>query len=401
LHADITQVKDEYSLVTKLSDYLSTRYQRPQSSIMIAISHSSCLLYGGTFDPGYILTLTAVETYMQSATNKRNTAMLQSFLSQTLNVPPERGVVRFQPIKEDCLGTCGKTVAGEIERVEVVEPVVKRNVTTSVRKTVANALKRRPTNLSIRSNNSPTGSGPKSPYLAEKRRSILSMARSSKEEDRLQRKDSKAKAKRVSLHPPDLSDMMNSPFSSRSSLSVPSPVYIDRADVQPEQQPSTNETATENLLDEAARLLSMHASQNPEGEKSNPEPPRGRTETSSNHPPPATTEAPTEQPRPTADEPARDVPATSAQDAQPAAATAEPLQTVAHGAAGQPGHAAPSHRANAAAGAATQAAKTQPHPHAEPLAPLPAPQPRTPKVSRRKSLLAIFKRDSAPKTVST
>jgi hypothetical protein len=393
--------------VTALSSYLSTRYQRPQSSIMIAISHSSCLLYGGTFDPGYILTLSAVETYMQSATNKRNTALLQTFLSEALNVPPERGVVRFLPIREDCLGTCGKTVAGEIERVEVDTGVVRRNVTTSVRKSVVSALKRRPTNLGIRSNTSPTGSGPKSPYLAEKRRTILSMHPSRKEEDRLQRKDSKAKSKRVSLHPPDLSEM-NSPFSSRSSLSIPSPVYVDRVDMPPEQQPSTSDTTTENLLDGATKLLSMHASQDAERSgraKSTPaasEPPRGRTETPSNHPTPATIKAPSEESKQVSEEPARDVPEANAQDAQPASKV-EPPQ-VAHGAAGQPGHSASSHRRKAATTNATQPAKAQPHQPVAllpPLPPLPPPQPRTPKVSRRKSLLAIFKRDQSAKAVST
>jgi hypothetical protein len=230
------------------------------------------------------------------------------------------------------------------------------------------------------------------------------MGRSSKEEDRLQRKDSKAKSKRVSLHPPDLSEMMNSPFSSRSSLSIPSPVYVDRVDVQPEQQPSTNETTTENLLDEATKLLTTHASQDAECcTKSNPaasEPPLGRTETTSNQSPPATAEATGEEPRQISEVPARDIPEANPQDAQPAAKV-EPPQTVAHGTAGQPGHEASSHGTNAATKPATEPAKTQPHQPVASLPPLPAPQPRTPKVSRRKSLMAIFKRDQSAKAVST
>jgi hypothetical protein len=373
---------------------------------MISISHSSCLLYGGTFDPGYIVTLSAVETYMQSATNKRNTALLQSFLSETLNVPPERGVVRFLPVREDCLGTRGKTVAGEIERVEVVDTVVRRNVTTSVRKSMASALKRRPTNISIRSNTSPTGSGPKSPYLAEKRRSLLSMGRASKEEDRLQRKDSKAKSKHVPLHPPDPADLINSPFSSRSSLSIPSPVYVDRVDVPAEQQPATSD-ATENLLDQAAKVLTMHASQD-DGRlsraKSNAsaiEPPRGRTETSSNHPPPATSDPPSEEPNQISEEPAREAMEANPPAEQPAASKAEPPQPAAPGGAVHTGHAAASHGARSATRNATQPAQSPPHELAVPLPPLPAPQPRNPKVSRRKSLLSIFKRDQPAKAVST
>jgi len=234
------------------------------------------------------------------------------------------------------------------------------------------------------------------------------MGPSSKEEDRIQRKGSKAKSKRVSLHPPDLSEM-NSPFSSRSSLSISSPVYMDGVDMPPERQPSTSDTTTENLLDGATKLLSMHASQDTERSgcaKSNPaasEPRRGRTETPSNQPPPATIGAPSEESKQISEEPARDVPEANAQPAS----KVEPPQTVAHGAAGQQGHAASSHTTKAATTNATQPAKAQPHepvallPPLPPLPPLSPPQPRTPKVSRRKSLLAIFKRDQPAKAVST
>jgi hypothetical protein len=341
--------------VTELSSYISTRYQRPPSSIMIAITHSSCLLFGGTFDPGYILTLSAVETYMQSATNKRNTALLQSFLSDLLSVPPDRGVVRFIPVREDCLGTGGRTIASEVERV-AVNTGVRRNLKTSVRKSVASALKRRPPNIGIRSPASPTGSGPKSPYLAEKRRSLLSMGRSSKEEDRLQRKDSKIKEKRVSLHPPGPEDL---PLSSRSSLSIPSPVYMDH---------KQKGDATENLLDEATKVLTMHASDTGHSSKSLPQ---NQTD---NHPPPKEYKQP--------DENAGSVPETNS---EPTKSKAEPqlFATL------EAGHA---DRTNAA----TQPVKA---PHQLVPPPTPKSQP-APKMGRRKSLLAIFKRDQSAKAVT-
>ncbi|KAJ4291913.1 hypothetical protein N0V90_009810 [Kalmusia sp. IMI 367209] len=111
-------IKDEYTLVTDLSHHLSTRYQRPESSIMITVNHSACLLLGGSFEPTYILTITALPVQVQQTTNKRNAALIQNFMFESLGVPLERGIVKFIPIPEDCIATNGMTVLGEIERLE-------------------------------------------------------------------------------------------------------------------------------------------------------------------------------------------------------------------------------------------------------------------------------------------
>lgn len=112
------QVKDEFTLVTDMSYNLSQRYSRPESSIMINVEHSACLLLAGSFEPAYILTITALPSQLQPVTNKRNAALIQSFMADILSVPPERGIVRFQPIAEENIATNGTTVMGEIERIE-------------------------------------------------------------------------------------------------------------------------------------------------------------------------------------------------------------------------------------------------------------------------------------------
>ncbi|KAL8753715.1 MAG: hypothetical protein Q9199_004859 [Rusavskia elegans] len=110
-------VKDEYIFLQDLSQHLSQRYQRPVSSIFITLNHSECLLYAGTFDSAYIMTITALPSQIQPTTNKRNAVMMQTFMADSLGVTPERGVIRFVGIAEEYLATNGNTVLGEIENL--------------------------------------------------------------------------------------------------------------------------------------------------------------------------------------------------------------------------------------------------------------------------------------------
>ncbi|KAF2764066.1 hypothetical protein EJ03DRAFT_340057 [Teratosphaeria nubilosa] len=111
-------IKDEFTLVSDLSYHLAQRYTRPDSSIMIKIDHSACLALGGTFDPCYILSITAVPSQMGPTMNKRNAALVQSFMADILSVPSDRGIVKFQPIEECNFAMNGVTMLGEIERLE-------------------------------------------------------------------------------------------------------------------------------------------------------------------------------------------------------------------------------------------------------------------------------------------
>lgn len=105
-------------MVTDLSCHLAARYMRPDSAIMVKVDHSACLAMGGTFDPCYILSITAVPSQMGPTMNKRNAALIQSFMADILSVSPDRGVVKFQPIPEENFATNGTTMAGVIERQE-------------------------------------------------------------------------------------------------------------------------------------------------------------------------------------------------------------------------------------------------------------------------------------------
>jgi hypothetical protein len=111
-------IKDEYTAITSLSQHLSERYRRPESAIILTVTHSTCLMMGGSFEPAYILDITAIPSEVQPVTNKRNAYLIQCFVAEVLHVPSNRGVVRFSGLEEEKLATNGSTVAGEIERAE-------------------------------------------------------------------------------------------------------------------------------------------------------------------------------------------------------------------------------------------------------------------------------------------
>jgi hypothetical protein len=72
------------------------------------------MLFGGNFEPAYIMTITVLQCHMQMSLNKRNAALIQKHMDDSLQVPPNRGSLRFIGIPEENLAFGGRTVAGEI-----------------------------------------------------------------------------------------------------------------------------------------------------------------------------------------------------------------------------------------------------------------------------------------------
>lgn len=107
-------MEDEQHFLITFSHQLAARYNRYPSSTVVSLLHSQCLYFGGSSHPAYILTITALPSEIQPATNKRNTAVLQKHMEAILHVPPSRGMVRFVPVIEECLAWGSKTVAGRI-----------------------------------------------------------------------------------------------------------------------------------------------------------------------------------------------------------------------------------------------------------------------------------------------
>ena len=78
------------------------------------------MLFAGTSDPAYIITITALPSQIQPTLNKRNAALTQSFMTSALLVTPDRGIVRFYPIPEENLATAGVTILGAIENLSKI-----------------------------------------------------------------------------------------------------------------------------------------------------------------------------------------------------------------------------------------------------------------------------------------
>lgn len=98
--------------MNELTHHLSIRYSRPISSIAISLQHGMCLLFGGSFEPAYIMTITALADQVKADTNRRNAALFQSHLQQALRVTPTRGLVLFVPIVEEFLANGGAVAMG-------------------------------------------------------------------------------------------------------------------------------------------------------------------------------------------------------------------------------------------------------------------------------------------------
>jgi len=64
------------------------------------------------------MTITALPSLVQPTTNKRNTALIQKSMEQSLGVSPQRGLIRFIAAGEENLATNSRTVLGEIEELE-------------------------------------------------------------------------------------------------------------------------------------------------------------------------------------------------------------------------------------------------------------------------------------------
>ena len=64
------------------------------------------------------MTISALPSQLLPTTNKRNAALLQSFLADGLGVAPARGVIRFNRIPDEDMAFNGTTVLGQIENLQ-------------------------------------------------------------------------------------------------------------------------------------------------------------------------------------------------------------------------------------------------------------------------------------------
>ncbi|KAF4340933.1 macrophage migration inhibitory factor [Fusarium beomiforme] len=118
-------IEDEFTFITELSEYLSLRYNRPASSIVITLQHGICIQFGGSSDPCYTMRIEALARDVQMSTNKRNTALFQTHMEQALRIPPSKGFLSFGLSPKTALG--GKNVENlsELQEEDLARPFEK------------------------------------------------------------------------------------------------------------------------------------------------------------------------------------------------------------------------------------------------------------------------------------
>lgn len=109
------KIEDEFIFITELSAKIAERYQKPLSSIAVQVQHSACVFFAGTFEPAYILTLSAQVPYIQTSANQRNAYLLSMHLEEALGVPPTRGLIRFVAMLDENVALNGKTLVHALE----------------------------------------------------------------------------------------------------------------------------------------------------------------------------------------------------------------------------------------------------------------------------------------------
>ncbi|KAF8476148.1 Tautomerase/MIF superfamily [Kalaharituber pfeilii] len=87
-------LENEFDFIKSLSQIVAKRYSRPEESVALSVSHSSCMIMGGTFEGCYFLTITSPVSISPTC-NKRNVALISEWLNVHLGVPSSRGYIRF------------------------------------------------------------------------------------------------------------------------------------------------------------------------------------------------------------------------------------------------------------------------------------------------------------------
>ena len=112
------QLESEKDFMIDLSFRFSEIYQRPASCVTVILDTDASMLLGGTSEPAYHLTVSALQSEIAATKNKRSTHLIQDFMSETTGIQPRRGVLRFEVVGEENLATNGVTALQEIEQLE-------------------------------------------------------------------------------------------------------------------------------------------------------------------------------------------------------------------------------------------------------------------------------------------
>ncbi|KAG7122592.1 Macrophage migration inhibitory factor like protein [Verticillium longisporum] len=111
---EVSSTKDRIRSEAVIMAEVYTNVIRPVSSIVVTLQHGACMLFGGSFDSAYTLSISGLPIEFAPTKNRRNAALLQKHLEESLGVLPHRGYLRFVPLSEENVAWDGKTVASEL-----------------------------------------------------------------------------------------------------------------------------------------------------------------------------------------------------------------------------------------------------------------------------------------------
>jgi hypothetical protein len=133
---------------------MATIFLRPLDTIVVNLEQNIPMIFHGTGEPTYRVTVTTLQNQLGQMTNKRHSILIMDALSEALRIPESRGIVQFEGINEDNLAYDGSTVREEINQLTKLTSPDGRSI-ASIRSIMTRGMSRnKKSNASRKSANS-------------------------------------------------------------------------------------------------------------------------------------------------------------------------------------------------------------------------------------------------------
>ena len=126
------QLNLQQDFMRDLSFHVSEIFLRSESTVAVMVTPEIQMIIGGSSEPAYHITITALHSAFGPTKNKRTAQLLHDFMSETLRIQPRRGIIQFESLSEENLATDGVTMLQAIEEMDRNRPFHKSDITCSV-----------------------------------------------------------------------------------------------------------------------------------------------------------------------------------------------------------------------------------------------------------------------------
>ncbi|OJD21322.1 hypothetical protein ACJ73_07338 [Blastomyces percursus] len=142
-------LENDFQNLSELSFNLALIFQRPEASILLYVEHNCCLMLASSYEPAYLVTVSALPCSIAPITNLRHTVLIQAAIFDIFDIPSNRGVIKFESMAEENLATNGSTIRDEIDQLERIS-----NDEHSIFKSLSHTVSRRMKSSTSNGNNS-------------------------------------------------------------------------------------------------------------------------------------------------------------------------------------------------------------------------------------------------------